>query len=69
MRNILLSVLLLGLVGCAERDQVTPGERSYQGKHDTKPWDNEPFKGDRAGWENHIKARQLTQHEDRRLYQ
>ena len=69
MRALLLAALVLGLAGCADRDEVAQGERSYQGKRDSKPWDNEPFKGDRAGWETQIKTRQMAQHEHKRIYQ
>ena len=49
----------------------------YQGKPDTRPWENSPLayesgkwsKGDKASWENQIKARQLGQHEHKRIYQ
>lgn len=81
MRTVLLvaAVLAFGLAGCAEREQVSeakPGDR-YQGKHDTKPWNNEPLaygsgkwsKGDRASWETQIKTRQQAQNEDKRIYQ
>ena len=40
-------------------------EKRYQGKPDTPPWGE----GDRAAWENALKARQYAQHEDRRIYQ
>jgi hypothetical protein len=80
MRTLLLAVLLLGLAACGEREQEPQaGTRTYQGKRDTKPWDNEPLaaeyrggrwsKGDQAAWETQIKTRQLTQHEHRRIYQ
>jgi hypothetical protein len=91
MRALLSVVMILGLAAglaaCGERDQepVTgqSGEKRYQGKRDTKPWDNDPLalsaqstagggkwaKGDRASWETQIKARQLGQHEDKRIYQ
>ena len=69
-----------GLAACGEREQVTEqqSEKRYQGKRDTKPWENEPLavagsgkwtKGDRTSWETQIKARQLGQHEDKRIYQ
>jgi hypothetical protein len=69
-----------GISGCAERDQVVEqqSEKRYQGKRDGKPWDNDPLgtanagkwtKGDRVSWETQIKARQLGQHEDKRIYQ
>jgi hypothetical protein len=45
----------------------------YQGKPDTKPWENDPAslayttskwtKGDKASWENAIKTRNLAQNE------
>ena len=45
-------------------------------RRDTAAWNNEPIaggpkwnKGDRTSWEEQIKQRQLTQHEDRRIYQ
>lgn len=86
-RNLILAlaVAAFALGACAERDQepVAQGEKRYQGKRDTKPWDNEPLalaaqstagggkwaKGDRASWETQIKARQMGQHEDKRIYQ
>jgi hypothetical protein len=50
----------------------------YQGKPDTRAWDNAPLaseqrggkwtKGDRASWETDIKNRQLAQHEHKRIY-
>ena len=67
-----------GLAACMQVEQTaTPVKQGkYQGKPDSAPWDNEPLaggpkwaKGDRAGWEEQIKKRQLAQHEDRRIYQ
>lgn len=79
MRWLLAAIVLSGLVGCGEREQIAEGKRSYQGKQDTKPWDNEPLaaefrggkwsKGDRAAWEEQIKTRQLGQNEYKRIYQ
>jgi hypothetical protein len=80
MRSLVLIVLALGLAGCGESEQVIdPGSRTYQGKRDGKPWDNAPpvaelrggkwDKGNQAGWEESIKARQLAQHEHKRIYQ
>ena len=64
---------------CGDREEIAEGPRSYQGKPDSAPWDNEPLaaeyhggkwtKGDRASWEADIKARQLTQHEYKRIEQ
>ena len=76
-RTGLTAALALLAAACGEREQVAGGERTYQGKRDTMPWDNAPLaygagkwsKGDRASWETQIKARQLTQHEHKRIYQ
>ncbi len=77
----LLCAALLGLAACGEREQVVQpqSEKRYQGKADTKPWDNAPLaaqlggtqwkQGDQGSWEEQIKRRQLTQHEYRRIYQ
>jgi hypothetical protein len=87
MKTIFLAVIAaVALAACGERDQepmTQAGEKRYQGKRDTKPWDNDPLalaahspagggkwtKGDRASWETQIKARQMGQHEDKRIYQ
>lgn len=67
------------LPGCMETEQSASPSRhgKYQGKPDGKPWESTPLayesqkwgKGDRNSWEEQIKKRQLTQHEDRRIYQ
>lgn len=78
---ILAAVLAASLLAaCGEREQVAEGKRTYQGKRDTKAWENEPLgyvgnlnhgstwnKGDETGWEKSIKARQLTQNEYERI--
>jgi len=78
MKKILFfTCVVFALSACGEREQVAEGKRSYQGKRDGKPWDNEPLaygsgkwsKGDRTSWETQIKSRQLGQHEDKRIYQ
>ena len=82
MRRLLfLMVVCAALAACGEREQVASdgSGRSYQGKRDSLPWDNEPLaaeqrggkwtKGQRASWEEQIKTRQLTQHEHKRIYQ
>ncbi|MGH8688962.1 MAG: hypothetical protein ACREVQ_14765 [Burkholderiales bacterium] len=72
----LLAAVLVS--ACGDRQQVSDGTRTYQGKRDTKAWDNEPVglplnhagkwtKGDQASWEQQIKARQLTQNEYQRI--
>ena len=63
-----------GLAGCGEQDQVIAYHQGeYQGKPDTKPWDNDPAaslyttskwtKGDKTSWENAIKSRTQNQNE------
>jgi hypothetical protein len=78
MRALLALFALCALVACSEREQIADFKQGkYQGKPDSRPWDNEPLaygaakwtKGDRASWETQIKARQLGQHEDKRIYQ
>ena len=64
----------VGLGACGERDQVTVYKQGkYQGKPDTKPWDNDPAanpypaskwtKGDRTSRETAVKSRNLAQNE------
>jgi hypothetical protein len=68
MRNALViaaAVALAGFAaGCGEKPTVTVYKQGqYQGKPDKQPWDNDQFKGDRAGWERAVKARNLGQNE------
>jgi hypothetical protein len=79
MKKLLMLAAVFGLTACGEPDQVVVYKQGkYQGKPDTRPWDNEPLglagagkwtKGDRTSWETQIKARQMAQHEDKRIYQ
>jgi len=83
MSRLLLALVLaaFGLAACGEREQVIQpvSEKRYQGKRDSKPWDNESpvaelrggkwTKGNQASWEEQIKIRQLAQHEHKRIYQ
>jgi hypothetical protein len=80
MKKILLVIAAFGLSACGEQTQVTQYKQGkYQGKPDTRAWDNEPAaaelrggkwaKGNRDSWEEQIKSRQLAQHEHRRIYQ
>ncbi len=58
------ALALAGLTGCGESSQVTVYKQGqYQGKPDSRPWDGEAFKGDRANWEKTIKARNNGQNE------
>ena len=68
-------VLLASLVsGCGERSQVVVYESGkYQGKTDTKPWENSPgaalyttskwTSGDQASWETPLRTRNQSQNE------
>jgi hypothetical protein len=80
MKWLVFFITVFALVACGERGQdPVAGERTYQGKRDTKPWDNAPpvaelrggqwTKGDRVSWETDIKQRQLGQNEYKRIYQ
>jgi hypothetical protein len=68
-----------GLAGCGEPEQVVVYKQGkYQGKPDTRAWDNAPLaaeqrgsswnKGDRASWETAINTRTMGQHEHKRIY-
>jgi len=50
--------------GCGEKPAVTVYKQGqYQGKPDTRPWDGDQFKGDKAAWEKSVKARNNAQNE------
>ena len=68
----------VALSACGEREQVIVYKQGkYQGKPDTKPWENDPAinpypgskwdKGDKTGWERAVKARNLAQNEYSRV--
>jgi len=68
MRELLViaaAVALAGVAaGCGEKSSVTVYKQGqYQGKPDTRPWDNDQFKGDKAAWERAVKSRSLGQNE------
>ena len=67
-------VVTAGLAGCGEKEQVISYKQGkYQGKADTKPWENEPgaslyttsrwSKGDKSSWEAALKSRNQNQNE------
>ena len=67
-----------GLSACGESEQVVVYKQGkYQGKPDGKAWENDPLaygntkwnRGDRASWENQIKARADGQNDYKRIYQ
>jgi len=68
---ILISILISG---CGERSQVVAYKSGkYQGKTDTKPWDNDPSAalytsskwtaGNKTSWEEAIRMRNQRQNE------
>ena len=78
MKALVLALAALiaaaGLAACGEREQVIVYKQGkYQGKPDSKPWDNDPAaslytsskwtKGDQTSWENAIRTRNLYQNE------
>ena len=78
IRRLVLAAAVLAFSGCMEVEQAsTPAQQAGQTvKRDTAAWNNESLangpkwtKGDRNSWEEQIKARQLAQHEDRRINQ
>jgi hypothetical protein len=57
-----VSAVALLAAGCGDKPVVfKPGQ--YQGKSDSKPWDNVQFKGNQVEWEKTIKARNQGQDE------
>ncbi len=65
-RWLLAAAVVLPFIaaGCGEKPTVTVYKQGqYQGKPDTRPWDGEPFKGDKVAWEKTVKARNNAQNE------
>ncbi|MEK7361582.1 MAG: hypothetical protein AAB133_05830 [Pseudomonadota bacterium] len=73
---VAISVLVATVVlaGCGEDEQVIVYKQGkYQGKADTKPWENDPgasaypaskwTKGDKNSWETALKSRNQNQNE------
>jgi len=67
-------VAVAGMSGCGEKEQVVAYKQGkYQGKLDTKPWENDPGAslyttskwkaGDKSGWETALKSRNQNQNE------
>jgi len=72
--RFILIAAALGIAGCGEPEQVVVYQQGkYQGKADTKPWDNDAGaslyttskwnKGDKSSWEAALKARNQYQNE------
>lgn len=65
---MVVAAAALIVAGCGEKAAVTVYKQGhYQGKPDKQPWDNDRFKGDKAGWEKTIKARNDGQNEYTRV--
>ena len=71
-------IAVAGMSGCGEKEQVVAYKQGkYQGKPDTKPWENDPGTslyttskwkaGDKTGWETALKARNQNQNEYTRV--
>ena len=55
---------VLAITGCGEKQPVTVYKQGqYQGKPDSRPWENAQFKSDKTAWETAIKARNNNQNE------
>lgn len=69
MRKTLLMGLAVALplallAGCGDnRPTQIYKQGTYQGKPDTRPWDNEQFKGSQKAWEDAVKSRAQAQNE------
>ena len=50
------------VAGCGDKPVVYK-QGQYQGKPDSKPWDNDQFKGSQVEWEKTIKTRNQSQNE------
>lgn len=68
MKALLIScALALLLTACGEYPQtVVYKQGEYQGKVDARPYDAAPWNGDKAKWENDIRARGQNQNEYKR---
>ena len=70
---ILMVVAVLGAIaaGCGEREQTALyKDGKYRGKPDARSWESGEAgwnKGDRAGWQNQMRARSEAQNESRRI--
>jgi len=68
---VLAALGAIGVAGCGEREQsALYKDGKYRGKPDGRPWESgeaEWKKGDRAGWQNQMRARNDAQNENRRI--
>lgn len=68
MKTVLIpAALAFLLTACGEYPQVVNYKQGeYYGKADVRPYDNPPWNGDKAKWENDIRARGQNQNEYKR---
>lgn len=65
---IALLAAVCSLSACGDKEGVVVYKQgSYSGKTDGKPWENAAFAGDKAKWENSIRARGQNQNESKRI--
>lgn len=70
MNKLVVAMLTaaVGLSACGDKEGVVVYKQgSYSGKTDGKPWENAAFAGDKAKWENSIRARGQAQNESKRV--
>ena len=56
------AILAVLVAGCGDQPVVYK-QGLYQGKPDSKPWDNDQFKGSQVEWEKVVKSRTQGQDE------
>ena len=59
---VAFGMLAVLVSGCGDKP-VLYKQGQYQGKPDSKPWDNDKFKGNQVEWEKSIKTRNQSQDE------
>lgn len=59
--------LALAVGGCGEQKVTVYKQGQYQGKPDSRPWENDQFKSNQVEWEKAINARNQSQNEYTRI--
>jgi len=59
--------MALGVSGCGENKVTVYKQGQYQGKPDSRPWENDLFKGNQVEWEKSVKTRNQSQNEYTRI--
>jgi hypothetical protein len=59
--------MTLGISGCGENKVTVYKQGQYQGKPDSRPWENDRFKGNQVEWEKSLNARNQAQNEYTRI--